>query len=115
MADDEQDEERATQARIYKLADKVQEHEGLLIEHKTILPMLTRQLDSLQAASATREGLTAAVTVLQLKMDSSAKEYTLKLDSIENALSLIQRGINWTIGIILTSVLVAVLALVLKK
>lgn len=100
--------------RVHRLADTVQHHEGLLIEHRTLIPRLSKELDALRAEAATREGLTAAISTLQVKMDSQSREYTLKLDNIQESVSAIQKGIYWGIGIILASVLTAVLALIFK-
>lgn len=110
----EGDAEPGMLARGRRISDMVFSHETLLIEHKVLLPILKQQLDSLQEASATREGLTAAVATLQLKIESAGREYSLKLQTIQEALSTIQRGINWMIGIILSAVLVAVMALILR-
>lgn len=105
---------RQVRGRVHKLADMVQTHEGTLIEHRTLIPRLSKELDALRAEAATREGLTAAISTLQIKMDSNSREYTLKLDNIQASVSAIQKGINWGVGIIVAAVMMAVLALVLK-
>lgn len=100
--------------RIHKLADTVQKHEGQLIQHATVIPLLTQQLEALRSEAATREGVTAAINTLKLQMESTAREYTLKLNQIQEALSPIQRALNWTVALIIGSVILASLALVLK-
>jgi len=94
--------------RIHKLADMVQTHEGLLIEHRTLLPLLTKQLEALRGEAATREGVTVAINTLKLQME-------LKLEKIQETLDPIKRGVYWAVVLILGSVVVAVLALVLRN
>ncbi len=100
--------------RIHKLADTVQKHEGQLIQHSTVIPLLTQQLEALRSEAATREGMTAAINTLKLQMESTAREYTLKLIAIQDALTPIQRALNWTVALIIGSVALAIITLVLK-
>lgn len=99
--------------RVHKLADQVQEHEGRFIKIETVIPMLTDQQESIRLNSATRDSVDSAVKALSAKIEASAEVYTLKLQQIEKRFDPIQRGIYAVVGIVLMSVLGALLALVL--
>lgn len=113
MADEHDNDDNRLEnirSRVHRLSDMVQHHEGTLIQHSTVIPILQKQLES----AATREGLTNAFDTLKTQMESTAALYTEKLRVIENKLDPIQRGIYFVVILIVTAVIGAVLTLVVQ-
>lgn len=99
--------------RVHKLADQVQEHEGRFISLETIIPMFKEQLESIRVNSATRDSVDSAVKTLSATIEANAKVNGLELQQIKARFDPIQRGIYAVVGLVIMSVLGALLALVL--
>lgn len=109
----EKELERQAQ-RIHKLADTVQSHEGKLIEHTALISQMQGQLTTIISTMASRELLNATAGQMLSKIEQFHSEANLRLNSFEDQLSPIKKGIYWAIGLILAAVVTAILNLVLK-
>lgn len=109
----EKELERQAQ-RIHKLADTVQSHEGKLIEHTALISQMQGQLTTIISTMASRELLNATAGQMLSKIEQFHSEANLRLNSFEDQLSPIRKGIYWAIGLILAAVVTAILNLVLK-
>jgi len=94
---------RTMRERMHKISDMVQAHDGRLLEHTLLITMLTDKVTALSEGSATSSQLQQATETL-----------TLKFDHLTEMLKPIQKGLYVAVGLILTAVLVAVLALVIR-
>lgn len=103
MTQDEAAEFARLRDRLHKQADEIQRHDGKLIEHALEIANVKTDLASMRASMATSEQLKAAVELL-----------TEKLANLGRQTASVQTGINWAVGLILGTVLLAILALVLK-
>ena len=109
------DEVIKVRERIHKLADTVQLHEKQLAQHDVMIQAHTTTVESLRTQMSTREQLQNAVSLFEISLESSVRELTAKLTALHDDLSPIKRGIYWVVTLIIGSVLLAMLALVLKK
>jgi hypothetical protein len=100
--------------RMHKLADTVQHHESKLAQHDIVLANLAQTVESVRGQMSTREQLESAVVLFTLRLDKAVSEMTLKLLEVHTDLDPIKRGIHWAVGLILTTVILAILALVIK-
>lgn len=112
----------ALRARVHKLSDLVQGHEGDLREHKTVLQQHGRQLDTMTAQMATREQLTNAVTGMSERLDRFHGENSLKLQNVElkltgiaDSINPIRSGIMRLVWLIIAAIVAAVLGAILVK
>lgn len=87
-------------ARMHRLADQVQSHEMKIAENALHIGILQDQT----VVMATRDQLSNVTAQL-----------TLKLEHLATAVTTVQNGINWAIGLILSAVGLAVLSLILRQ
>ena len=111
-----------TRRRLHKVSDMIQVHEGRLGEHGVLISVLSSQVEALRQTTASREQLDHAVASVKGQLVAFHGENTLKLENFDTKLSQvrddltpIKNGIYWAVGLILTTVILALLALVLKR
>ena len=102
MADAEDDAERIRN-RVHRMADTLQRHELLLAKHDQRLQSTEDDVKDLRGSMATSEQLRNAVSNIELK-----------LTNLHDAINPIRRGVNAVVWLILSSIVLAVLALVLR-
>jgi hypothetical protein len=90
--------------RVHKIADVVQAHEVTLHEQAIEIATMKGTLAALEVTSATSHELESAVALL-----------TLKLEHLHDDLAMIKKAIYWGVGLALSSVIVAVMSLVLRQ
>jgi len=109
----------AVRARLHRLNDTVQGHEGTIREHAVRIEMHAKQLDTLHATTATREQLTSAVSAVTAQIDSKHDLLSTKLENFTQAfredLAPLKRAVYWVIALIMTGVGLAAMNLILKK
>lgn len=116
LAPDYTEKELERQAqRIHKLADTVQMHEGKLIEHTALISQMQGQLTTIISTMASRELLNATAGQMLSKIEQFHSEANIRLNSFEDQLNPIKKGIYWTIGLIVGAIITAILNLVIKK
>jgi chromosome segregation ATPase len=109
----EVDEILKVRERIHKLADVVQSHETRLAQHDVLIQTHTSALETVR--QSTREQVDGAVKMIELTIESAVNQTKMQLQSLQDDIAPIKRGIYWIVTLILGSVVLAVLALVLKK
>ncbi len=109
------DELNKVRDRIHKLAGTVQGHEIKIAQHEVLMNTLSHTVESVRAQMSTREQLEAAVVLFGLRLDKAVSEMSLKLTDVHTDLDPIKRGIYWAVGLILATVILAIVALVIKK
>lgn len=109
------DDERIDQlrARVHKLADTVQGHDGQLIQINTVVPLMSKQFEALRADAATRESVSSLFNALQAKIDANSERYELKLLQIQSKLDPIQKGVYAVVWLVFSAIILAILGLVL--
>lgn len=110
-----EDEVLKVRDRLHKLADDMQIIKTKSAEHEIKIGMLTTQVSSLSSQTATREQLDAAVLQLGEKVTNAVTLMSVQIKSIADDIAPIKKGIYWAIGIVLSSILLAVMALVLRR
>ena len=105
-------EEEALRARIHKLSDQVQAHEVRMGEHGILLTVLNNHYEALRGSTATKDGLESAIASTKLHIDTSVSSVVKDVKGVEEKLVPIQRGIYWSVALIIAAVLTALLSLV---
>lgn len=103
--------------RSHSLASAMQKHDNTLTEHKGWIEGLMQQMEAVQRLP--RELVESASNLLRLQFSSELNLVKLQLTSdikrVEEALKPIQKGITGIVWLVLTTVVLAALALVLKR
>lgn len=101
--------------RVFKLADDLRMHDVQIGEHGVLIRVLTTQLEALRMTGASREQVEQLETRLGQQIASNLVTVTLKVQHVHDDLAPIQRGIYWAVTLIIGVVILALLALVVKK
>jgi hypothetical protein len=100
-----------TRDRLHKMADMIQAQNGQLVEHNVMIRSVTEDVARLQDTTATSDQLEA----MGNNMAHIGRTLELKLGHLADTMEPIRRGVYWMVGIILASVLGAVLFLVIRN
>lgn len=112
LPDDEVDKLRA---RLHNMADMLQTHEVKLGQHDIQISANVTSLEQVRRSAATGEQLQNAVEQFGLKLQLATEQMGSKLQLVHSDLDPIRRGIYWGVGIILASVIAAIMGLVIVK
>lgn len=113
-------------ARVYKIADQVHTHEVKMGEHGVLIDVMTTHVEGLRSTMATRDQLSSAEKTIKAEMTtavSAAKEQlenavglmTLKVQYVHDDLEPIKRGVYGVVWLVVGAVVIALIALVVKK
>ena len=98
-------------ARLHRLADTVQKHELDMREHHVQIGMLFDTIKGMASANQ----LQNAVTNIELKIVAAGELMDSKVTQIHEDVAGIKKVIWWAVTVVLGSVILAVMALILKK
>ena len=99
-----EDDFQRLRERVHSLADKVQAQALQVAEHGILIVNLTADITEVERSMATSEQLTHAV-----------RETHLKLDHLHDCIHPIKRALWYAVGLLASTVFLAILSLVLKK
>ncbi len=105
----------ANRSRVHNLADKVQDQEGRLREHGALIPMLARQIETVQQTTPTSTQLDAMIAAVKATLDAYHQQNSHALALINERLDPIRRGIFWAVMLIVGAVLTAIVGAVVVK
>ena len=104
----------ALRARVHRLSDMVQGHEGTLREHKVLLEHQERAHSSLAARAATQEQLGHARGAMTTELAAAVAQLTLQIGTVKDDLAPIKRGVYWAVTLILGALILAMMTLLLN-
>ncbi len=116
IEDDDQHETRALEiirARIHKLNDMVQTHEGRFVEHKTLILGLQSQVDSIRKLTATREQVEAIAVLHKTQLDGAVTTLSQSINNLKDQLEPIRRGMYWGVTLVLGAFILALVNLLI--
>jgi tetrahydromethanopterin S-methyltransferase subunit B len=89
---------------LHRLSDRIQSHDNSLAEQRMALASLDGRVAAIGDSMVTKDGLALNINRIEGK-----------IDRLTDVVDPIRRGIYWTIGLIVGSVILAMLALILKR
>jgi hypothetical protein len=127
MADVEDDEPTGEthaieimRARLHKMNDMLQGHEGKMTEHTILIDANRRQIDgnrrqieNMLRSTASREQVDSMATLHKTQLEGAVQSLTQLINNLKDQLDPIRRGVYWGVSLVLGALIIAVINLLL--